>query len=175
VETIGSNCFYHSVSLNKQRRDWPDAELPPDFEVIEDPESRLRLSHQLRFSSAASGSLGASLPSAIALKKALQREGGITCVSVPDALAMQTVCRFADSHKHLVELSCAVSLSLAYKPSLLRRILPDAKTIVFVVCGGFKVSLEDIAVYQNVLVQESAKPSWTIHCDGRPLEVSKVE
>lgn len=95
IETFGSNCFYHSVALNTSRDSWPSAELPPDFELATDAKTGLKLARQLRFSSAASGSLGASVPTGIAIERAQKRKGKVTCLSIPDAFAMQSLSRFA--------------------------------------------------------------------------------
>jgi L-serine/L-threonine ammonia-lyase len=49
-----------------------------------------------------------------------------------------------------VELACGAALSVAYTPGLLEKIIPRAKTVVFIVCGGAKVSIEEISQYQAV-------------------------
>lgn len=177
IETFGSNCFYHSVALNTSRDSWPSAELPPDFELATDAKTGLKLARQLRFSSAASGSLGASVPTGIAIERAQKRKGKVTCLSIPDAFAMQSLSRFADKHKMLVEMSCATAVAPAFKPSLLEELVPGAKSIVFIVCGGFKISLDEIAGYNTVVEKEMQVDvsHWEALCDGRAIRISKSE
>jgi hypothetical protein len=100
----------------------------------------------------------------------------VTCINVPDEFAMLACLNFAglrqctislafsssltryspDDHKTMVELAAGATLSVAYSPGLFRRIFPDAlaekrNTIVFVVCGGFKITLADLNSYQTHL------------------------
>ena len=49
----------------------------------------------------------------------------------------------------LVELACAAALSPAYNPALFRKLIPPSGkrvTVVFIICGGFKVSLEEMGM-----------------------------
>ncbi|KAJ7905260.1 tryptophan synthase beta subunit-like PLP-dependent enzyme [Mycena olivaceomarginata] len=141
LETIGSNCFYHSMALNRQGG------------AVVLPEG-VTAAHFSAFSSKASGSLGASLPAAGVVKRALERAGRVICVSVPDELSMQAASLFADDHKMLVELACSTTLVAAYKEELFDHIIPPTGTKrlgLFIVCGGFKVSLDDIRVSGGVL------------------------
>ena len=94
LETIGSNCFYHSILLNGRRFNNNDESLPPGVEVVFDETNAVRLAHFNTFTSKASGSLGAAQPAAQVVKMALERQGRVTCVSVPDELSMQTLVSF---------------------------------------------------------------------------------
>jgi len=67
--------------------------LPEGVKCVYDHD--VALAHFSAFSSRASGSLGASQPAARVVKMALERSGGIHCVSVPDELSMQVAGRFA--------------------------------------------------------------------------------
>jgi L-serine/L-threonine ammonia-lyase len=92
LETIGSNCFYYSMALNRQG---DTVVLPEGVTVIHDEVNDVKLAHFSSFSSRASGSLGASQPAAGVVKKALDRVGPVICVSVPDELSMQAAYSFA--------------------------------------------------------------------------------
>lgn len=93
LETIGSDCFYHSITMNG-----PSAEvkkLPPNVSIVRDEKHDLYLAHFDKFSSRASGSLGASEPSAAVLRMALDRPGGVYSYSVPDEMSMGSLVKFA--------------------------------------------------------------------------------
>ena len=93
VETIGSNCFYDSVSLNSGQSNSIAKALPQGVDLVE--KNGVLLAKFNGFSSKASGSLGASQPAAEVVKMALARKGGVRCVSVPDELSMQAAGSFA--------------------------------------------------------------------------------
>ena len=94
LETIGSNCFYHSILLNGEGSNSNDKSLPPGVEVVFDETNAVRLARFNTFTSKAAGSLGAVQPAAKVVKMALERQGRVTCVSVPDELSMQTLVSF---------------------------------------------------------------------------------
>lgn len=90
----------------------------------------------------------------------------------------------ADDHRMLVELACSTALAPAYKPAFFDKVVPikqaspaDGKgTVVFIVCGGFKVSLDDAAEYRRIVDQdkESRGQVWDVFCDdGKPFQVVK--
>ncbi|KAF9513027.1 hypothetical protein BS47DRAFT_1376820 [Hydnum rufescens UP504] len=87
--------------------------------------------------------------------------GGLTCVTVPDELSMYAALEFADEHKLLVELAASTTLTPIYSPVLFDGIFGDTlqpvsgqrRTLVFIVCGGSKVSLADMASYRAHLEQ----------------------
>ncbi|RDB23982.1 Serine dehydratase-like [Hypsizygus marmoreus] len=195
LETVGSNCFYHSMSCNDGRFNSVDKVVPSDVEVVYDKANDVTLTRFNKFTSRASGSLGASLPSARVVKMALEREGAVCCASVPDEMSMQALLRFADDHKLLVELACSTTLVPAYNPALFNKLVPptdannpalfnkmvpptDAnkpRTVVFIVCGGFKVSLEDVAGFRRLVNEDVDKGGvWNVLCnDGDTFSVEK--
>lgn len=73
--------------------------LPPAVELVRDEEYNVNLAHFSWFSSRASGSLGASQPSAAVLRMALDRPGGVHSYSVPDELSMESLVKFASECK----------------------------------------------------------------------------
>jgi L-serine/L-threonine ammonia-lyase len=193
METHGSNCFYHSVSVNAGQFNSAKV-LPQDVETWHDEGHNVSLARVKKLKSRAS-SLGASSPAPAVVKMALEREGGIKCVCVPDELAMQTNISFAgafrlvisapadraivEDHKMLVELACSVTLAPAYKQSLLQHLVPSSstareKTVVFIVCGGFKISLEELEEYREIVGADLKNgESWEVMCNGDKLLVEK--
>ncbi|KAJ6547327.1 tryptophan synthase beta subunit-like PLP-dependent enzyme [Mycena capillaripes] len=172
VETIGCNCFYYSMALNRQEG---AVVLPKGVTVIHDEIYDVKLAHFSAFSSKASGSLGASQPAAGVVKQALNRVGRVICVSVPDELTMQAACSFADDHKMLVELACSAALVAAYKKELFDHLIPLKETRrsgLFIVCGGFKVSLDDMVQYRAL--SDASSDSLEVYCDGEAVRIKKA-
>jgi L-serine/L-threonine ammonia-lyase len=95
LETIGSDCFYHSITMNGNGPNAETKKLPPGVSLVRHEGHDLNLAHFNEFSSRASGSLGASEPSATVLRMALDRPGGVYSYSVPDELSMGSLVRFA--------------------------------------------------------------------------------
>jgi L-serine/L-threonine ammonia-lyase len=91
------------MSLNNGRFNSINPLLPVGVDIVYDKENDVKLAHFNGFSSKASGSLGASQPSARVVKMALGRQGGVECVSVPDELSMQSLLSFLG----MLELSAA--------------------------------------------------------------------
>lgn len=128
---------------------------------------------------------------------ALERPGTVKCVSVPDELTMQVAGLFAgtslsnasrryshlafhiDDHKMLVELACAATLCPAYKPTLFDHLVPpitnDDRVVVFIVCGGFRISLNDLVEYESIVKKElsSGSDGWDVVCNGEKVQVPK--
>ncbi|KAL0580743.1 catabolic L-serine/threonine dehydratase [Marasmius crinis-equi] len=177
LETLGSNCFHHSVLMNTTSSSQFATTLPPSVTKELDSTHDLKLAHFHGFFSRASGSLGASRPSAGVVKMALERKGGIQCVSVQDELSMQAGVLFAEEHKMLVELACSTTLVPAYKSQLMNKLLPQRpdRTVVFIVCGGFKVSLSEMEETRALLEAQLARKSdegWEVVCgDGDSLRL----
>jgi len=178
--TLGSNSFHHSILLNSSGSSEFATKLPSYVTKVHDETSGLDLAHFNAFPSKASGSLGASQPAVGTVQMALKREGGVRCVSVPDELSMQSAVAFANDHKTLVELACSTTLSVAYKPQLLDALIPPRsdggkRNIVFIVCGGFKINLDNMAEYEKeVEAQLERDPAgkWDIVCDdGRIVNI----
>ncbi|KAK7042122.1 PALP domain-containing protein [Favolaschia claudopus] len=171
LETIGSDCFYHSMALN---RCGDSVKLPPGVSAIRDDANNVKLAHFSFFSSKASGSLGASEPVAGVVRKALDRKGPVTCVTVPDELSMHAGYSFADDHKILVELSCSTTLVPAYRKELLDRLVPPTgaeRSVLFIVCGGFKVFLSDMVEYRSQF--EACQDTLEVYCDGEAIKIPK--
>lgn len=93
LETIGADCFYHSMQANLRLRDHT---LPSGVTLFHDDEYEVGIARLPAITSVAS-SLGASSTAPGAVKMALQREGGVRCVCVPDGLSMQAGLAFAGS------------------------------------------------------------------------------
>ncbi len=162
--------------------------LPSGVELVHNSEYKVDMAHFNGFSSRASGSLGASQPSAAVLRMALERTGGVRSYTVPDELSMESLIKFAggcwskgsaqlswqsiDDHKMLVELACSTTLVPAYRPMLFNRMVPPpgdgTRCVVFIVCGGFKVSLLDTGEFQNIIGNARREPgtSWEVRCDN---------
>ncbi|KAJ6455823.1 tryptophan synthase beta subunit-like PLP-dependent enzyme [Mycena sanguinolenta] len=171
LATIGSNCFDLSMALN--RPGGPVA-LPKGVTVVHDKTHDVKLAHFSSFSSKASGSLGASQPSAGVVKKALERTGRVICVSVADELSMQAAYLFADDHKILVELACSTTLVAAYRKELFDRLVPPTganRTALFIVCGGFKVSFDDMVQYRAQF--DACDDLLEVYCDGEAVKIQK--
>ncbi|PPQ89084.1 hypothetical protein CVT25_006456 [Psilocybe cyanescens] len=177
LETMGSDCFYRSISLNGGRFNSEKKILPEGINLVYNEESKVHLAHFTGFSSRASGSLGASEPAARVVKMALERKGGVRTVSVPDELSMQTLASFANDHKFLIELACSTTLIPAYHKQLFDKLVPPETgkegglAVVFIVCGGFKIDLETAAEYERTLQQMPKGPgmSWTVEYDDGNL------
>jgi len=92
LETLGSNCFYSSMSLNS---DWKDLMgVPGDIEIAHDETHSVKVAHLNQLSSRAT-SLGASWASPGVIKKALARKGGLKCVCISDTMSMNAAVSFA--------------------------------------------------------------------------------
>ncbi|KAH9842922.1 tryptophan synthase beta subunit-like PLP-dependent enzyme [Rhodofomes roseus] len=175
LETTGSNCFYQSLALN------PGA-FPTTAEPAEDvrpahcPEHDVTVAHLPALTSRAT-SLGASSPAAGSVRMALDRKGGIKSVCVDDELAMKAGLLFADEHKILAELSCSTTLVPAYSPELFTKLVPPSasgapRTVVFVVCGGFKISLAEFEEYRGIVERKvEGRTHWDVLCNGESWEI----
>ena len=90
LETHGSACFYHSVAANRA----PTDDGPTGVTLRTDSTHGVRVAHIAELNSKAT-SLGASEPSAGVVRAALDRAGGVKCVTVPDEVTMQLAGAFA--------------------------------------------------------------------------------
>lgn len=177
LETTGSNCFYQSIRANEGP--FLDSPLKPleGVTIVKDEMHEVNVALLPKLTSRAS-SLGASSPSPGVVQMALKRPGGIKCVCIPDELAMDTSIQFAEDHKTLVELACSTTLAPAYHKDFLDRLVKpkedgSRRVLVFVVCGGFKISLEELAEYQSI-VQAQSDAHWDILCNGEQWDISKA-
>ncbi|EGO03866.1 hypothetical protein SERLA73DRAFT_175550 [Serpula lacrymans var. lacrymans S7.3] len=196
--THGANCFYHSVSLNT----WNSTSASTDpvdivavaenapYDVVLDPEHDVTITHLRELTSRAS-SLAATSPSAGVVKLAIERPGGVKCVCVPDEMSMWAARTFAEDHKFLVELACSTTLTAAYNCDLFSHLVTDApttvsgassselnkakreKTVVFIVCGGIKVSLDEMTEYRTLEAAIEADREWEVACNGERIRVKK--
>jgi len=184
LETNGSDCFYQSMSLNNGRFNSVEKNLPRGVNLVYNDEHSLFLAHFTEFSSKASGSLGASEPSAEVVKMALERPGGVKTVSVPDELSMEALALFANDHKFLVELACSTTLVPGYHRSLFNKLVvrktqegsEERPVVVFIVCGGFKIDLATVGEYQSLAAEDriGAGGSWIVKDDdGQKLSFEK--
>jgi L-serine/L-threonine ammonia-lyase len=89
LETHGIACFYHSVAANRT-----PTEAPAGVTLRTDHTHDVRVAHIAELKSKAT-SLGASEPSAGVVRAALDRAGGVKCVTVPDEATMQLAGAFA--------------------------------------------------------------------------------
>ena len=82
----------------------------------------------------------------------------------------------ADDHKFLVELACSATLVPAYKPELVTRLVPptgaEKKIFVFIVCGGFKISQQDLVDYSEIVRKDlGAGRRWDAMVDGEKVQL----
>jgi L-serine/L-threonine ammonia-lyase len=80
----------------------------------------------------------------------------------------------------LVELACSVTLVPAYQPSLFGHLVPSSstakgRTVVFIVCGGFKISMDELQEYREIVRADSrnGEDNWEVLCSGEKLFVAK--
>jgi len=79
----------------------------------------------------------------------------------------------------LTELACAATLTPAYEPRLMERLSGangKPKIVVFIVCGGFKISLKEIEEYRTIVQREleAGKYDWECGCNGERWNIPKV-
>ncbi|KAG1802512.1 tryptophan synthase beta subunit-like PLP-dependent enzyme [Suillus subaureus] len=190
LETIGSNCFYNAIAINTRNFTSkvpivPSAEVedsaPYTVEIVE--EHNIAIPHMKSLKSRAA-SLGASSPAPGVVRMALDRAGGIKCACVPDEMAMRTARLFGDDHKILTELACSTTLTPGYNREFLLRILGPTfsalsleerkeKCLVFVVCGGVKISFEEMREFEEIVAAAQVQSYWRMHINGEETQVSK--
>ncbi|KAI0933894.1 hypothetical protein AcV5_005913 [Taiwanofungus camphoratus] len=180
LETVGCDCFYHSLALNPGVfTKSPTSHILPEGARAESNSTYgVNIVHLAALTSRAT-CLGASSPAPAVVKMALERKGGVKSVCVPDELAMQTTLDFAEDHKMLVELACSATLTPAYKPALFDKLVPPSssgtlRTVVFIVCGGFKVSLEEMVEYRDIVDADVRSGGhWEVLCNGERWVIDK--
>ncbi|KAF9228023.1 tryptophan synthase beta subunit-like PLP-dependent enzyme [Gyrodon lividus] len=189
LETHGSNCFYHANSLNtcgfSSRTQSLPVKIPPDapYTVETNEEHKIVVPYMHALTSRAA-SLGATSPAPAVVRMALDHAGGVKCVCIPDELAMFAAREFGDEHKFLIELACSTTMSAAYNCELFWRILDPAsefsaeekqkKAVIFVVCGGVKVTFDELMEYSQILDEaEKVEQEWQIVCNGTEFRVPK--
>ena len=79
----------------------------------------------------------------------------------------------------MAELACAATLAPAYKPTMFRKLIPrkdKPETVVLIACGGFKISLEEMEEYKQIVSSEmSASADWDVVLNGERFTVPKSE
>ncbi|KAH7101665.1 tryptophan synthase beta subunit-like PLP-dependent enzyme [Auriculariales sp. MPI-PUGE-AT-0066] len=152
LETHGAASFFHAFLFNSKK----EHQLPPGATTTQ-PEIDGPKLVTLEAINTKAQSLGARWVAPGVLKMALEHPGGVTAVSVRDEDAMLAALEFADQQKILVELACATAMTPAYNPLLAQRLFGNGiqdgkhKTVVFIVCGGFKVATDDLVSYREHL------------------------
>ncbi|KAF9519992.1 hypothetical protein BS47DRAFT_1287756 [Hydnum rufescens UP504] len=178
LETQGADAFYHSV-LSTESASFV---LPRGITTHVSPEHEITIATLPEVTSCVT-SLGATSSAGTTIKMAVERRasghGGLTCVTIPDESSMQTCLDFADDTKLLVELAASTTLTPAYSSVLFDSIFGDTmkpvsgrrRSIVFIVCGGFKISPTDLETYRVHLLQTSgvARVAWV---NGRSVPLS---
>ncbi|KAG2114497.1 tryptophan synthase beta subunit-like PLP-dependent enzyme [Suillus cothurnatus] len=190
LETVGSNCFYNAIAINtrnftSQVPIVPSTEVedssPYTIEIVE--EHNIAVPHMKALKSRAA-SLGASSPAPGVVRMAVDRAGGIKCACIPDEMAMHTARLFGDDHKILTELACSTTLTPGYNRELLLRILGPTfseifseerkeKCLVFVVCGGVKISFEDMREFEEIVAATQEQSYWRVQISGEETQVPK--
>ena len=77
----------------------------------------------------------------------------------------------------MVELACATTLAPAYSKELFDKLVPqkpsgEPRNILFIVCGGFKISVAELMEYSEIAAAEQS-PAWEILCNGERWEIAK--
>ncbi|KAG8716402.1 hypothetical protein FRC11_013385 [Ceratobasidium sp. 423] len=173
IETHGANCYHLSLLANSL--DPAARSLIPDYVSLfksptlagEIPQAEVTLVKLPVITSEAS-SLGARSPSQMTLEIGLARSG-LTA---------------ANEQKLLVELACGATLSPAYTPGLLDKLVPKASekhrpVIVFIICGGSKAAFQDAQRYRNIIwknaeMDRSLQPSQSFKYRGISLFAARA-
>ena len=79
----------------------------------------------------------------------------------------------------MVELACAVTLVPAYSKELFDKLVPpkpngEPRNVIFIVCGGFKVSVAELMDYTKIVAAEKS-PSWDVLCNGERWSMTKQQ
>ncbi|KAF8559491.1 tryptophan synthase beta subunit-like PLP-dependent enzyme [Imleria badia] len=188
LETHGSNCFYHAGWLNTEgfssKKPSLPTNIPPDapYTVQISEEHRVAVPYMHALTSRAA-SLGATSPAPGVVRMALDHAGGVQCVCIPDELAMFAARGFAGT-RILLELACSTTMSPAYSHELFWRILDpmsklsveerQRKNVIFIVCGGVKVTSDELSEYAQILDRAAeVEREWKIVCNGTEICVQK--
>ncbi|KAG2357659.1 tryptophan synthase beta subunit-like PLP-dependent enzyme [Suillus spraguei] len=190
LETTGSNCFYNAIAINTRNFTsevpiMPSTEVgdssPYTVEIVE--EFNIAIPYMKALKSRAA-SLGASSPAPGVVRMAIDRAGGIKCACIPDEMAMHTARLFGNDHKILTELACSTTLTPGYNREFLSRILGPAfsalspeerkeKCLVFVVCGGVKISFEEMREFEEIVAAAQVQSYWRVQIGGEETQVPK--
>lgn len=83
------------------------------------------------------------------------------------------------------ELACSTTLSAAYNKDMFNRLMAataraspqqaehSERIVVFVVCGGYKITLEEMEEYRHSTLEvlASGQKCWNVSCDGEKWDV----
>ena len=77
----------------------------------------------------------------------------------------------------MVELACAATMVPGYSKELFDKLLPpkpsgEPRNVVFIVCGGFKVSVAELIDYTKIVSAE-ASSHWEVACNGERWSILK--
>lgn len=190
LETTGSNCFYNAIAINTRNFTskvpiMPSTEVedssPYTVEIVEELHVAIPYMKALKSRAA---SLGASSPAPGVVRMAVDRAGGIKCACIPDEMAMHTARLFGNDHKILTELACSTTLTPGYNREFLSLILgptfstlsPEErkeKCLVFVVCGGVKISFEEMREFEEIVAAVQMQSYWRVQIGGEETQVPK--
>ncbi|KAG9012630.1 hypothetical protein FRB90_006550 [Tulasnella sp. 427] len=158
METQGSNCFYQSMLANRSLAPNSSA-IGNTSDTLDNRTHGVKVAHLHRLTSQAL-CLGATSPAPGVMRLALDRHGPVRCVCTTDEMSMKAGIQYLNEQKQLVELACATALVPAYDRRILRSVgvLQDSQAgeikrplVVFIVCGGANVNLDDMVDYQQQL------------------------
>ena len=86
---------------------------------------------------------------------------------------------FEDDHKVLVELGCAATLTTAYSRELFDKLVPrvpgQKPTVIFIVCGGFKVWLASMDEYRRIADAEPQDGMWDVLCNCERWKIARPD
>ncbi|KAG2071654.1 tryptophan synthase beta subunit-like PLP-dependent enzyme [Suillus decipiens] len=190
LETTGSNCFYNAIAINT-RNFTSKVPIMPSTEVEDSSPYTVKIVEELHVAipymkalKSRAASLGASSPAPGVVRMAVDRAGGIKCACIPDEMAMHTARLFGNDHKILTELACSTTLTPGYNREFLSLILgptfstlsPEErkeKCLVFVVCGGVKISFEEMREFEEIVAAVQMQSYWRVQIGGEETQVPK--
>jgi len=69
----------------------------------------------------------------------------------------------------MTELACSTTLTAAYYPELLKHVVREQSSpLVFIFCGGIKISLPELAEYEAISREAQTHEVWI---DGKTYNV----
>jgi L-serine/L-threonine ammonia-lyase len=77
----------------------------------------------------------------------------------------------------MVELACATTMVPGYSKELFDRLVPvktsgEPRNVIFIVCGGFKVSVAELMEYTKIAAAETSS-HWEVLCNGEQWSLLK--
>lgn len=120
------------------------------------------------------------------------------CGTLPDEFAMETSLKCTGKlsarsearstlivlklfYQSLAELATATALSPAYNPAFYSALLEARKgdkaqnpnTLVFIICGGIGISLDEMKTYDQIVSNYLKSSKWNLTVNGEQLEISQ--